>query len=133
MAHYYTPSGIDIDKVGIEPDVKVPEPTLNDKELEELQRLYDAGDIAQYLESNPQPTLAERKAFAAELAQKYKIQEIFIEKIIRDEAERSMPARIYDLEYDIQLQKALDLIESADFEQMLESIKTLAQVRASSN
>jgi carboxyl-terminal processing protease len=133
MAHYYTPSGIDIDKVGIEPDVKVPEPTLNDKELEELQRLYDAGDIARYLESNPKPTLADRKAFAAELAQKYKIQEIFIEKIIRDEAERSMPARIYDLEYDIQLQKALDFIESADFEQMLENTKTLAQVRALSN
>ena len=112
---------------------QVPEPTLNDKELEELQRLYDAGDIARYLESNPQPTLADRKAFAAELAQKYKIQEIFIEKIIRDEAERSMPARIYDLEYDIQLQKALDFIESADFEQMLENTKTLAQVRALSN
>jgi len=44
-----------------------------------------------------------------------------------------MPARIYDLEYDIQLQKALDFIESADFEQMLENTKTLAQVRALSN
>jgi len=44
-----------------------------------------------------------------------------------------MPARIFDLEYDIQLQKALDLIQSADFEQILESTKTLAQGRSTSN
>ena len=129
MAHYYTPSGVNIDKVGIEPDIKVVEPELNDKELEEVQKLYDAGDIARYLQSTPQPSVEQRKSFAAELAKKYAVSEIFLEQLVRNESERSQPARIYDLEYDVQLQKALSLIESPDFKKELEDTKTLAQLR----
>jgi len=128
MARYYTPSGVNIDKVGIEPDVTVTEPSLSDKELAEVQKLYDAGDIARYLQNTPQPTVEQRKAFATELAKKYAVPELILEKLVRDESERSQPARIYDLEYDVQLQKALDLIESPDFEKSLENTKTLAQL-----
>jgi carboxyl-terminal processing protease len=131
MAHYYTPSGVNIDKVGIEPDISVAEPELSDKELEAVQKLYDAGDIARYLQTTPQPTVEQRKEFAAELAKKYTVPELILEKLVRDEAERSQPARIYDLEYDVQLQKALDLIESPDFENTLNSTKTLAQLHDS--
>jgi carboxyl-terminal processing protease len=131
MAHYYTPSGVNIDKVGIEPDISVAEPELSDKELEAVQKLYDAGDIARYLQTTPQPTVEQRKEFAAELAKKYTGPELILEKLVRDEAERSQPARIYDLEYDVQLQKALDLIESPDFENTLNSTKTLAQLHDS--
>lgn len=130
IARYYTPSGINIDKVGIEPDIVVTEQTLNDKELTEVQKLYDAGDIARFLNANPQPTIDQRKAFASELAKKYAVPQTILEKLVRDEAERSQAARIYDLEYDIQLQKALDLIESPEFEKELENTKTLAQLHA---
>ncbi len=129
MARYYTPSGVNIDKVGIQPDIVVPEPTLNDKELAEVQRLYDAGDIARYLQSTPQPSPEQRKTFAADLAKKYNVPELILEKLVRDEAERSQPARVYDLEYDVQLQKALDLIQSLDFDKDLRDAKTLAQIR----
>ncbi|HBK58091.1 MAG TPA: peptidase S41 [Spirochaetaceae bacterium] len=127
MARYYTPSGVNIDQVGIEPDISVTEPTLSDKELQEVQRLYDAGDITRYLQTTPQPSLEQRKEFAAELAKKYEVPTLILEKLIRDEAERTQPARIYDLEYDIQLQKALELIESPDFERTLNNTKTLVQ------
>lgn len=133
MARYYTPSGVNIDKVGIEPDIKVPEPELSDKELAEVQRLYDAGDIARFLLKNPAPSIEQRKQFAAELAQKYTVPPLILEKLIRDESERSKPARIYDLEYDVQLQKAVDLIESPDFLKQLESAKTLADQKKSTN
>jgi len=99
--------------------------------LEEVQKLYDAGDIARYLQSTPQPSTEQRKAFAAELAKKYAVPTLILEKLIRDEAERSQPARVYDLEYDVQLQKALELIASPDFEKTLNSTKTLAQVHDS--
>ena len=132
MARYYTPSNVNIDKVGIQPDIVVPELTLNDKELAEVQRLYDAGDIARYLETTAQPTEAQRKTFAAELAKKYSVPALILEKLIRDESERSQPARIYDLEYDVQLQKALDLIQSPDFDKDLQSTKTLAQLQEAS-
>lgn len=128
MAHYYTPSDVNIDKIGIEPDISVAEPELSDKEFAEVQRLYDAGDIARYLQSVPQPTPEQRKEFAMELAKKYAVPETILEKLVRDEAERSQPARVYDLEYDVQLQKALDLIASPDFENSLENTKTLAQL-----
>ncbi len=49
--HTYTPSDVNIDKIGIEPDISVAEPELSDKEFAEVQRLYDAGDIARYLQS----------------------------------------------------------------------------------
>jgi len=130
IARYYTPSGINIDKVGIEPDIVVPEQTLNDKELAEVQRLYDAGDIARFLHANPHPTPDQRKAFASELATTYHVPQTILEKLVRDESERSQSARVYDLEYDIQLQKALDLIESPEFEKELENAKTLAQLHA---
>ncbi|GAB6277721.1 MAG: S41 family peptidase [Rectinema sp.] len=128
MAHYYTPSDVNIDKIGIEPDISVAEPELSDKEFAEVQRLYDAGDIARYLQSVSQPTPEQRKEFAMELAKKYAVPEIILEKLVRDEAERSQPARVYDLEYDVQLQKALDLIASPDFENTLKNTKTLAQL-----
>ncbi|MEN6296454.1 MAG: S41 family peptidase [Rectinema sp.] len=128
MAHYYTPSDVNIDKIGIEPDISVAEPELSDKEFAEVQRLYDAGDIARYLQSVPQPTPEQRKEFAMELAKKYAVPEIILERLVRDETERSQPARVYDLEYDVQLQKALDLIASPDFENSLENTKTLAQL-----
>jgi carboxyl-terminal processing protease len=128
MAHYYTPSDVNIDKIGIEPDISVAEPELSDKEFAEVQRLYDAGDIARYLQSVPQPTPEQRKEFAMELAKKYAVPETILEKLVRDEAERSQPARVYDLEYDVQLQKALDLIASPDFENTLKNTKTLAQL-----
>ncbi len=129
MARYYTPSGVNIDKVGIQPDIVVSEPTLNDKQLAEVQRLFTAGDIARFLQTNPQPSPEQRKVFATELAKKYSVPELFLEKIIRDEAERSQPARVYDLEYDVQLQKALDLIQSPDFDKDLQNTKTLAQLQ----
>ncbi|SLM17896.1 Carboxyl-terminal protease [uncultured spirochete] len=128
MAHYYTPSDVNIDKIGIEPDISVAEPELSDKEFAEVQRLYDAGDIARYLQSVPQPTPEQRKEFAKELAKKYAVPENILEKLVRDETERSQPARVYDLEYDVQLQKALDLIATPDFENKLKNTKTMAQL-----
>jgi carboxyl-terminal processing protease len=129
MARYYTPSGVNIDKVGIAPDVEVKEPVLSDAELAEVQKLYDAGDIAKYVDKNPSPSLEERRAFAEMLAQKYKVPQWVLEKMIRDQAERTQPARIYDLEYDVQLQKALSLIESGEFPQLLSQTKTLADAK----
>ncbi len=129
MARYYTPSGVNIDKVGIVPDIEVKEPVLSDAELAEVQKLYDAGDIAKYLEKHPTPSAVERRAFAETLAQKYKVPAWVLDKLIRDQAERTQPARIYDLEYDMQLQKALSLIESAEFPKLLAEAKTLADAK----
>ncbi|MCX8013187.1 MAG: S41 family peptidase, partial [Rectinema sp.] len=129
MARYYTPSGVNIDKVGIVPDIEVKEPVLSDAELAEVQKLYDAGDIAKYLEKHPTPSAEERRAFAETLAQKYKVPAWVLDKLIRDQAERTQPARIYDLEYDMQLQKALSLIESAEFPKLLAEAKTLADAK----
>ncbi|MCX7775931.1 MAG: S41 family peptidase [Rectinemataceae bacterium] len=126
MARYYTPSGVNIDKTGIMPDIEVKELTLNDTQLASLQKLYESGEITRFLQRNPNPDKATREAFANTLAEQWKLPAIFISKIIRDEAMRTEQARIYDLEFDTQLLEAIRILHGETFDTMLQNAKTLA-------
>ncbi|MCE5255746.1 MAG: S41 family peptidase [Spirochaetaceae bacterium] len=132
MARYYTPSGVNIDKTGIEPDIVSPDLVLTDKQLESLEKLYDEGFIQSFASQHPQATVAERKAYARELTGKgYDLPEIYIEKLLRDEIDRTKPALVYDLEYDTQLNEALSVILSEDFDTRLQNSKTIEQTMLS--
>jgi len=56
--------------------------------------------------------------------------ELYLEKLIRDEIDRTKPERVYDLEYDMQLNEAISVITSPDFKTRLENSKTLEQTMA---
>lgn len=128
MARYYTPSGVNIDKTGIEPDIVSPDLVLSDKQLEALEKLYDDGFVQAFAKDHPQATREERKAYAQELVRKgYALPEIYIEKLLRDEIDRTKPAIVYDLEYDTQLNEAISVITSPDFSTRLENSKTIEQ------
>jgi carboxyl-terminal processing protease len=130
MARYYTPSGVNIDKTGIEPDIAVSDWVFSDAQLKELERLFGSGLIADFAKANPEAGAEARAARAREIAASgFDLPARYIEMLLRDELERTKPARVFDLDYDAQLQKAIDTLLSPDFDAALRDSKTLSQVK----
>ena len=63
--------------------------------------------------------------YAEELKKEYNLEGYFLRKIVRNEAGRTKPAMLYDLDYDIQLNAAIDVIKKGDFDKLMEETKTL--------
>ena len=128
MARYYSPSGVNIDKKGIEPDMQVPGIELSDKQFEALNKLYDSGVIKDFATRNPGTAPATRKSYALELSRTYDLPVVYLDHLIRDELERGTPAKVYDLEFDTQLTRAMEVISATDFENLLANTRTLSQL-----
>ena len=65
-----------------------------------------------------------------ELYQKYPFDKRVIRKLIRNEFDRTQPARLYDLDYDIQLNEALRILKEEDFKKLMAGSKTLKELEA---
>ncbi|HEY9054423.1 MAG TPA: S41 family peptidase [Rectinemataceae bacterium] len=130
MARYYTPSGANIDKVGIGPDVLAPDISIKEDELDALEALYDSGALKAFAAERPKADPSERKIKALELSKQYKLPVVYIDRLLRNELERGKMERVYDLEFDTQLGKALELIASPDFDARLSQSRPLSQTTA---
>ncbi len=129
MARYYTPSGVNIDKAGIEPDISVPDAEFTDAQLESLEKLYDSGLVRKFAETNPGASIQERKARTQEILRMgFDLPFKFVDRLLRDELNRTKTAPIYDLEFDDQLNKAVDTIVGEDFGELLRNSLTLSQL-----
>ena len=131
MARYYTPSGVNIDKTGIAPDAAVKGLDVSEEDLDQLERLYDSGLVREFAKTHPDagPDLWKAEAQRV-VGMGYAIPLAYVEKLLRDELERTKPARLYDLEYDSQLNSALELLHGPDFDAMLKNSKSLFQTAA---
>jgi len=130
MARYYTPSGVNIDKTGIEPDIAVPDWVFSDAQLKELERLFGSGLVADFAKASPEAGAEARAAKAKEIvASGFDLPARYVEMLLRDELERTKPARVFDLDYDAQLQRAIDTLLSPDFDATLRDSKTLSQAK----
>lgn len=128
MARYYTPSSVNIDKAGIEPDIALPDEVLSDAQLKDLEKLYDSGAIQAFAKGKPGAGPAERRARAQELvASGFALPVEYVDRLLRDELEKTKPARVYDLEFDKQLNKAIEVLLSPDFNTILANSKTIGQ------
>lgn len=118
MSKYYTPSGLNIDKVGIEPDLQIAEPLLADESLNDLERLTELSVIKQYVQAEVSPDESSIVEFITRLREEgYILDDRTLRKLIRDEQNRTLNVPpVYDLEYDIVLQEALSLIDSSDYD-----------------
>jgi carboxyl-terminal processing protease len=116
MSRYYTPSGDYIDDNGIEPDLVVEDPELSDEDLDSLARIREEGLIQEFVRSNRSPSRREVTSFIEELReQDITLSERRIRKLVRDEVNRlSETDQVYDLEYDVVLQKAVDLLRQGE-------------------
>ncbi|MCX7026110.1 MAG: S41 family peptidase [Spirochaetes bacterium] len=130
MARYYSPSGANIDKKGIDPDIPSFGLELSSKQLEVLKNLYDLDLFKDFAVKHPSADSGARKSYALELAKTYDLPVVYLDRMIRDELERGLPARIYDLEFDTQLLRAMEVVSGPDFEELLAKTKTLSQMVA---
>lgn len=130
MARYYTPSDTNIDKIGIPPDVEVLYPEFSKEAEEAYVNLLKDNAIENLVTKRPKMTEREIESQAAALAKDYPIEERILRRLIRNQVNKTEPAALYDLDYDLQLVKALELIGRKDFNQMVRNAKTLKELQS---
>jgi carboxyl-terminal processing protease len=124
-ARYYTPSNVNIDKIGIPPDREVKFPEYTEEDAEKLNELINANKIPEFASKNPQAGAAQIEAFAASLQREYNLNQPLLKRMIRNELHRTSIAPVYDLEYDVQLQEAVDILRNGSYRSLMQNTKTL--------
>lgn len=113
MSRYYTPDGINIDKIGIDPDLEVKEDEFSEAEAEAYKNIIENFLIQDFVKKNPSPDEAVISRYISDLARdNIVLKERVIRKLIRNELNKTNNnPPVYDLEYDIVLQKAVQILE----------------------
>jgi len=129
VARYYTPSDVNIDKIGIPPDreVKFPEFTKDEEDI--FNALMNANRITSFVGEHPNASIPEIDAFSRELQRDYPLDLSLIQRLIRNEQNRTHIAPIYDLEYDVQLQAAIQILTDGSYPVLMQNTKTLKQLQ----
>ena len=126
IAKYYTPSGASIDKVGIPPDEKVDLPNISKEEQEIYVDLMNSNRIFDFANEHENASEKEIEAFAEELYKDFPLDKRVLRRLIRISA--TTGEMFYDLDYDTQLQRAIEIVNSQDFSELLENTKTLKEI-----
>lgn len=129
MARYYTPSDANIDKQGIPPDREVLFPALTEAEEKALTELLKTTKLADYVATKPNLTGAEAEAFARTLIKAYPVDLRVMKRLVMQEYYRTHISPLYDLEYDIQLKAAVDILTKEDIPALLRTTKTVRELQ----
>ncbi|MDR2135941.1 MAG: S41 family peptidase [Treponema sp.] len=124
-ARYYTPSNVNIDKIGIPPDREVKYPDFTEEDAVELNRLLQSNKIPEFIAGRPNASSLEIAGFAQSLRRDYRLDIDLLRRYIRNEQIRKVIAPVYDLEYDIQLQAAVNILKSGTYSTLMRGTKTL--------
>ena len=124
-ARYFTPSDVNIDKIGIPPDRAVKFPELSETDAEKLNSLINDNRIPAFVKDNPQASAAQIDVFAVTLEKDYQLDLSLLKRLIRNEQNRTAIAPVYDLEYDVQLQEAVNILRSGNYPSLMQTTKTL--------
>ena len=130
VAKYYSPSDVNIDKVGIPPDREVKYADFTDEEEKAYSALMSSDEVSEYVEQHPGMTDDDIGAYAVRLQSKYNMDLRILRKVVRNEVDRTRPSRLYDLDYDLQLNAALDIFRSENFKSLMATTKTLKEIQA---
>lgn len=125
IARYYTPSDTNIDKVGIPPDLIVTMPDLSEEEEKIYIDLITSTVIRDYVDEHPNMTEAQITAYSLELGKKYKLNQLYLRRLVKMEAYRTRTQPLYDLDFDIQLQEAIKVVNRKDFKTLVKNTKDL--------
>ncbi len=113
MARYYTPSGVNIDKVGIVPNQVLKEKVLSDAELGDYRKLLDAKTLQTFAQNNPKADSAAVDAFVKGLiAQGFNLEPRLLSRLTRLELDRvnNRAGPTVDLNFDLVLVEAVKLL-----------------------
>jgi carboxyl-terminal processing protease len=128
-ARYYTPSDVNIDKIGIPPDREVPFPEYTEEDAEKLNSLINSGKITDFVKTNPNAGQAAIENFAGQLSKDFSLNITLLKRLIRNEQNRTIIAPVYDLEYDVQLQEAVKILREENYRTLMQTTKTLKNLQ----
>ena len=108
---YYTPSGVPIHKKGITPDLVINQLIPDEDEKTNLDKLMKANIIATFVSENPGYNDKNSTNFIDQLNKKgFKLRPEIAKYILKREYSLGSPTPVYDREFDLQLNKAIDLL-----------------------
>ncbi len=131
IARYYSPSDANIDKIGIPPDREVLFPVLSDEEGKIFSDLMKSDAIKDYVDVHPDMTERDITAYAVELQRQYKLDLRTLRRLVRLNATFLKGGFVYDTDYDVQLNAAVDMLKNEDFQMLMKSTRTLKELEAS--
>jgi len=124
-SRYFTPSDVNIDKVGIPPDREVLFPEYTEEDAGHINALMNSDKISNFVKNNPAAGSADLDTFARQLSMEYDLDLFLLKRLIRNEQNRTTIAPVYDLEYDVQLQEAVKILREENFRALMQTTKTL--------
>lgn len=127
-ARYYTPTDTNIDKIGIPPDLEVGFPELSEQEQEAYIKLMEDEVLSKRVTDSNMGEDGIAK-LAKELSKTYPMEERLLRRLIRLEADKVREPRLYDLDFDLQLNAALEIVQKQDFKQLVAEAKTLKELQ----
>jgi carboxyl-terminal processing protease len=108
---YYTPSGVSIHKKGITPDLVINQLIPDEDEKTNLDKLIKGNIISTFVSENPGYNDKNSSIFIDQLNKKgFKLRPEIAKYILKREYALGLPTPVYDREFDLQLNKAIDLI-----------------------
>jgi len=129
MARYYTPSDANIDKLGIPPDREVLFPVLSEAEEKSLSDLLQTTKLADFVAGKTSLSGAEAESFAKTLSAVYPVEIRVLKRLVLQEFYRTHITPLYDMEYDIQLKVAVDVLLKEDVAALLRTTKTVKELQ----
>lgn len=129
-ARYYTPSDINIDKIGIPPDLEISNlKKFTEDEEKKYIEMLNSNVITDLVEKNPNMSEVDIALAAVKISKEYGFEERLVRRLIRVQVQRLQPAALYDLDWDLQLNEAIKIVEKDDFANLVKNTKTLKQLQ----
>lgn len=129
MARYYSPSDTNIDKIGIPPDKEVLFPEVTEEQEKAYSELMEADAIHKYVKAHPAMSESDITSFADTLQKTYPLGASYLRRLVRMDVHRADGGISYDLDYDVQLNAALEIIRQGGFQQLVHNTKTLRELQ----
>lgn len=129
IARYYSPSGANIDKLGILPDLEIQKPKLTADEEKSAIELLKTSKIHDFARSKKNITRDEMVEFAKKLEKQYSIRYDLILPFIKTEYNASHEAPVIDYEDDEQLQNAVKILNMENFNELFKNTKNLLEMQ----
>ena len=117
ISRYYTPRDVNIDKVGIKPDIVVEEEELSEEDGEAMQKIFENNYIKNFVDENPNASEAQKARFIRSLQREKNIDlaTILLRRLLKNEYHRRMDfPPVYDLEFDKALKDAIQKIRRGE-------------------
>ena len=130
MARYYTPSDTNIDKIGIPPDKEITlSPEYTEEQTKAFLKLSEDETIRKYVEGHPGMTEADIAEYAKVLQKDYDLDLRLLRRLVRIEVGRTKDPRLYDLDFDVQLVEAMNVLDQGNFKDLVKGTKTLKELQ----